>query len=1745
MRPFKEGESLQTIVQTAIPDFVESDYPLFVQYIAAFARFLESKRTFANTSISPEFGAVTNGIVQTTVTEGGPAYEARKLLEYRDVATTLDEFTSHFLGMFAKNFPRHTHISADMLVASLRDFYRGKGTVESVAWFFRALFDEDADVYFPREDVLRASDGTWDAPVTIKVTAPITNPLTGVIAPNTDVPRFYIGQRVETDTGSAQVENVTTTIVGQSFNQNLLVNELTLKQDTILGVFLPGQSLHNVDSDVAVYTRVFAVIGDVIVSSGGSNYEPGDIVTFSEGPTGGGGFGATGVVAAVAGTALNGVNVLDGGDGYVTGLPVTFTSTSGSGAEATISEVVFGEFLLEDDTGYFVLEDDGSGSGRFTLEDKNTLVLELLIDPFTNASATVTADSADYGAATGVTQLNGVVLDTTTETALAAVNEKPFMHPWVFTNALHTTAELANASAVLTLTSNAAPFANALFVFALSTPQDKTTNSTNATIKANVIVSDTTVNAGENTLYLKTFTGLDLFDAGLTLKQAGNGVTQQGTVTTDGSATVTGSNTKFSVLSPNTHLRFADGSQHVIRSVANNTVLTTFVPTGVTLAANTWSVVPVGVVTQVTPQAQRFYGKIKTITLTNAGENYKTPPFVSANSMSADVQTLFYYDPDTLSVLPAGGQIHVYRLATLVASQDAGQVTKVKILNGGVNYLDANSVIITAIHGDSRTGKDATFAPVFGAITSYPGRYITSRGWLSADKFLQDGDFFNDFTYVVRVAESFDRYKDILLKLIHPAGFKALGEFVETQEALTMTPGANSSNWLTELYPTHVIGDGAVGYWRLDEPSSYAQAVLSDVPSGYWRLGESPAGYGQAIQSYKPVAYWRLNESSGTVLSDSGTNVINGVLGNTVVFSQTGALSDGTTALQFDGLSGANSHYAYVPFDSRLAPTTGLTLCGWAHQTDWAAFSALTGGNIQRMLASKTESGGYRISFNDNNVGGVVAGYVNRTGVGYAVASWNGQATLTSGWHFFALTFDGRWTRLYVDGAEVANVDNGSTVTIFYNVSNPLVIGGEASVAANATSLGIDSAIPSYPGKLDEIAVFNKELGATALAGLYALRTSTFANTNLLNAADYTRSGQTGNYISVITAPLAFGRTGALGTGTPNKAIKGGVVSLASNTVGPTSNATMTVEFWHKGVDAVKQFTPSGPARRDSVAVLGWEIDKRTPGNTPTGNNGILGVRIDTSAQNNQVIMTNNAVWLWDNNWHHCVLTLNTGVATWFVDGVQSSNAAYNHGNGFYAGNAVFSVYDSGGNDSEADEVAVYPYVLSLAQIQNHYNLRATAQTSPNYSSLILSQSPIAYYKLDEVSGTVAFDATGRGHNGTYSNVTLQQAGALSEGWDTSLAAKFVATTNSCVTIPDSPDWALNALTITCWVKANSWSTTSLSGVVTKDTNGATVPNAPFSLYFNASTDAGATATPVFAICNTANVVPAITGAAIAKGALTHLAGTWDGTTMLLYVNGIIVSTPQTTANMAVTANSLFIGQQKAAFNRFFDGMIDEVAIYNRALTQDDIVRQVATSSGRLLVGATKGVSGAANAGVSALTAGPLSDGTFGMTFDDTSNAAIDLTQATYTFTDVSIELWVKFAPQANTGGFHYFFRTSTSIEFGAFSTGAAAIFKDNGAVGTPSVATGAINDNAWHHLVGVLRGTTMEVWLDGVLAQSGAYPGRTHTNATLSIGGFPGHSNTVKGSVDEVALYPFALSGAQIAKHYAMRLRTLSGLLV
>jgi hypothetical protein len=77
-----------------------------------------------------------------------------------------------------------------------------------------------------------------------------------------------------------------------------------------------------------------------------------------------------------------------------------------------------------------------------------------------------------------------------------------------------------------------------------------------------------------------------------------------------------------------------------------------------------------------------------------------------------------------------------------------------------------------------------------------------------------------------------------------------------------------------------------------------------------------------------------------------------------------------------------------------------------------------------------------------------------------------------------------------------------------------------------------------------------------------------------------------------------------------------------------------------------------------------------------------------------------------------------------------------------------------------------------------------------------------------------------------------------------------------------------------------------------------------------------------------------------------------------------------------------------------------------------------------------------------------------------------------------------------------------------------------------------------WHHLAYVLNGTSVTFYVDGVADITVAQPGRTvpNTGGTMIGCVFTAGHSFWTGAIQDVAIYPRALSAAEIAAHYALR---------
>src|SRR3989339_2146970 len=198
------------------------------------------------------------------------------------------------------------------------------------------------------------------------------------------------------------------------------------------------------------------------------------------------------------------------------------------------------------------------------------------------------------------------------------------------------------------------------------------------------------------------------------------------------------------------------------------------------------------------------------------------------------------------------------------------------------------------------------------------------------------------------------------------------------------------------------------------------------------------------------------------------------------------------------------------------------------------------------------------------------------------------------------------------------------------------------------------------------------------------------------------------------------------------------------------------------------------------------------------------------------------------------------------------------------------------------------------------------------------ANSPIGEWRFEEGTGTTAADTSGGNNNGILVNSPTWLNGKVGK------ALQFDGL-NTYVTISDS-----NVLDLTTGISIEAWVKTD---VITTD-GGPTRRVLDKGVYVLAASDQAY----FKVVIGGANkgVGKAWTSADV--NSWHHLIGTYDGATVKLYQDGTLAGQTSATGNIDVNGNPLIIGRQGTSPAGRFDGVIDEVKIYNRALSASEVL---------------------------------------------------------------------------------------------------------------------------------------------------------------------------------------------------------------
>ena len=134
---------ISTIVENQVPEFVRADHPTFVTLLKKYYEYMEQ--------------------TDKTLRVG------KDLYDYMDVDTTRADLIKYFKTKIIPDFPEETELSTEKLIKAAKFFYSKKGSAESFKFLFRTLYGQEVDIYFPKEDILKVSDGKWKQPQALRL----------------------------------------------------------------------------------------------------------------------------------------------------------------------------------------------------------------------------------------------------------------------------------------------------------------------------------------------------------------------------------------------------------------------------------------------------------------------------------------------------------------------------------------------------------------------------------------------------------------------------------------------------------------------------------------------------------------------------------------------------------------------------------------------------------------------------------------------------------------------------------------------------------------------------------------------------------------------------------------------------------------------------------------------------------------------------------------------------------------------------------------------------------------------------------------------------------------------------------------------------------------------------------------------------------------------------------------------------------------------------------------------------------------------------------------------------------------------------------------------------------------------------------------------------------------------------------------------------------------------------------------
>lgn len=700
-------------------------------------------------------------------------------------------------------------------------------------------------------------------------------------------------------------------------------------------------------------------------------------------------------------------------------------------------------------------------------------------------------------------------------------------------------------------------------------------------------------------------------------------------------------------------------------------------------------------------------------------------------------------------------------------------------------------------------------------------------------------------------------------------------------------------------------------------------------------------------------AAYSFNEGSGTSVADSSTTGNTGTISG-ATWSTAGKYGK---ALSFNG----TNNYVSIADSTSLHLTNGMSLEAWVNPTS-------SSGSVWRTVVFKERPGGMAYALYANN------GASRPTGQIYNSAERNaiGTAQVPTGvWTHLATTYDGANLKLYVNGTQVSST----------------AVTGNIIASSGALKIGGNAIWPEwFAGLIDEVRIYNRALPATEIV--------TDMNTPISGTPDTTAPTTPANFVKTASSATTISTswtasTDNVGVSGYGMYLNGALIATSTSTAytftgltcGTTYNLSVdaydaagnrSAQAFLTTTSAACDTTP--PSAPTNVAVTSTTTTSIAISWTAsTDNVGVTGYGLYTGGQTPIATTTTTSYAFTGLN---CGSTYSFGVDAYDARGNRSPEVIINAttqacgdttapttptnlaatastttsvsvswtastdnvavtGYGLYNVGSVPIATTTSTTYTFTGLVCGTAYTLGVDAFDAAGNRSAQVLVNASTSTCPVSTGLVVGYNFNETSGTTANDLSGSGNNGAITGATRSTLGKYGG------ALLFNGTSNFVSTADSTSLHLTNGMSLEAWVNPNALGTTGTSWrtVVFKEQPAGM----NYALYAN-----NGSARPTGQV-NIGGEKNAAGSAQLSLNVWTHLTTTFDGSNLRLYVNGSLVSTTAVSGSISPSTGLLKIGGNAIWGSEFFSGLIDEVRVYNRALSGGEITTDMNTPVGGTL----------------------------------------------------------------------------------------------------------------------------------------------------------------------------------------------------